>query len=108
MLYIIVFESRGSSVGVVTGYGLDGRGVGVRVLLSTLCRPVLGPTQPHIQWIPGVKRPGCEADHSPPTTAEVRNGGAIPPLPHVLVAWGELYHYFNGVSSGSNCRLKND
>jgi hypothetical protein len=29
----------------------------------------------------GVKRPGREADHSPPSSAEVRNGGAIPPLP---------------------------
>jgi hypothetical protein len=36
------------------------------------------PTQPPIQWIPGtlspgVKRPGREADHSPPTIAEVQN-----------------------------------
>jgi hypothetical protein len=36
-----------------------------------------GPTQPPIQWIPGalsvtVKRPGCEADHSPPSSAEVK------------------------------------
>jgi hypothetical protein len=31
----------------------------------------------HIQWVPGalslvVKRPGCEADHSPPSSAEVK------------------------------------
>jgi hypothetical protein len=43
--------------------------------------------KPPIQWVlgdrlPGVKRPGREADHSPPSSAEVRNGGAIPPLPH--------------------------
>jgi hypothetical protein len=31
----------------------------------------------------GVKRPGREADHSPPTSAEIKNGGAIPLLPHV-------------------------
>jgi hypothetical protein len=36
----------------------------------------LGPTQPPIQWVPGalslgVKRPGREADHSPPN-AEVK------------------------------------
>jgi hypothetical protein len=30
---------------------------------------------------PGVKRPGREADNSPPSNAEVKNGGAIPPLP---------------------------
>jgi hypothetical protein len=28
----------------------------------------------------GVKRPGREADHSPPSNAEVKNGGAVPPL----------------------------
>jgi hypothetical protein len=31
---------------------------------------------------PGVKWQGREADHSPPPSAEVKNGGAIPPLPH--------------------------
>jgi hypothetical protein len=31
---------------------------------------------------PGVKRPGCEADYSPSSSAEVKNGGAISPLPH--------------------------
>jgi hypothetical protein len=31
---------------------------------------------------PGVKRQGHEADHSAPSNAEVRNGGAIPSLPH--------------------------
>jgi hypothetical protein len=47
-------------------------------LSSTSSRPALGPTQPHIQLVPGalspgVKRPGREADHSPPTSAEVKN-----------------------------------
>jgi hypothetical protein len=46
------------------------------------------PTQPPIQWVPGalslrVKRPGCEADHSPPSSAKVKECvGAIPPLPN--------------------------
>jgi hypothetical protein len=31
---------------------------------------------------PGGMRPGRETDHSPSSSAEVRNGGAIPPLPH--------------------------
>jgi hypothetical protein len=32
---------------------------------------------------PGVKRLGREADHSPPSSSEVKNGGAVPPLPYL-------------------------
>jgi hypothetical protein len=32
----------------------------------------LGFIQPPIQWVPGVKRPVRDADHSPPTSAEVK------------------------------------
>jgi hypothetical protein len=47
-------------------------------LFTTASRPSLGPTQPPIQWVPGalslgVKRPGGEADHSIPSSAEVKN-----------------------------------
>jgi hypothetical protein len=73
-----------NTVGIATGYMLDGQRVGVRVpvcqdfLLSTSSGPVLGPTQPPKQWVqgalsPGVRRPGFEADHSPPTSVEVKN-----------------------------------
>jgi hypothetical protein len=73
-------RSRDSSVSIATGYGLDGRVVGVRVKnfhFSTSSRPALGYTQPPIQWVPGalspgVKRPGREADHSLPTSAEIK------------------------------------
>jgi hypothetical protein len=72
-----------SVVGIATGYGLDDRGFGVRVPLgsriffSTSFRPALGSTQSPIQWVPGalspaVKRPGLEADHSSPTSAETK------------------------------------
>jgi hypothetical protein len=30
---------------------------------------------------PGIKRKGREADHSPPSSAEVKNDGAVTPLP---------------------------
>jgi hypothetical protein len=45
-------------------------------LYDTVSRPVLGPTQPPIQRIPGVlslgvKRSGREADRLPPSSAEV-------------------------------------
>jgi hypothetical protein len=47
---------------------------------------LLRPTQPPIQWVPGalslaVKWPGYETDRSPPSSAEVRMRGAIPPPP---------------------------
>jgi hypothetical protein len=34
----------------------------------------------------GVKRSEREARHSPPSSAEIKNSGAIPPLPH-MSAW---------------------
>jgi hypothetical protein len=45
-----------------------------------------GATQPPTQWVPrslspGLKRLGCENDHSPLYSAEIKNGGTIPPLP---------------------------
>jgi hypothetical protein len=56
-------------------------------LFSVISRLALGPTQPSIQWVPGalfpgVKWQGHEADHVPPSSAEVKNSGTIPPLPH--------------------------
>jgi hypothetical protein len=52
-------------------------------LFSTAFRPALGLTQHPIQCAPGVKRPGCEAAHSSPSSTEIKNGGAIPPFPHM-------------------------
>jgi hypothetical protein len=34
------------------------------------------------EFFPWVKWPGREAGHSPPSSAEVRMSGTIPPLPH--------------------------
>jgi hypothetical protein len=59
---------------------------------STSSRPVVGPTQPPIQWAPGafpprVKRPGRESDHPPPTSAEVKNTWIYTStLPYVFMA----------------------
>jgi hypothetical protein len=69
--------------------GLDGQasnsGRGLR-LFSIVSTPTLGPTKPPIQWVAEalsaeVKRLGREADKSLPSSAEVKNGGAIPPTP---------------------------
>jgi hypothetical protein len=84
-------NSRNISVDIATGYGLQGRGsipgTARSFFYSTASRPTLGPTQPPLQWVqgnlsPGVNRLGRETDHSPPSSAEVNNGGTIPPLPH--------------------------
>jgi hypothetical protein len=76
----------GSSVSVVSDYGLDNRAIGVRSPAGAkdfssilFVRPALGPTQPPVQWVPGVlspgvkARPGRDADHSPPSSAKVVN-----------------------------------
>jgi hypothetical protein len=52
-------------------------GEGKNFHFSVSSRPALEPTQPPAQWIPGalspgVKRPGREADHSPPNSAEIK------------------------------------
>jgi hypothetical protein len=44
-----------------------------------------GPTQPHIQWVPGLKLPRRGADLWPPSSVEDKNNGAIPP--YIFMAW---------------------
>jgi hypothetical protein len=41
-------------------------------LFSTSSRLAMRSTKPHIEWVPGVKRPGREADYSPPASVEVK------------------------------------
>jgi hypothetical protein len=88
-----VFHEQPGQLSVVKlGYELDVGGLESRqgvgnFLFTTSSRPSLGPTQTPIQEVPGalsigVKRPGREADHSPPFSAEVKMRGDIPPLPN--------------------------
>jgi len=65
-----------SSVGIATDYGLDGprsNPGGDKIFRPS--RPVLGPTQPPVKWVPVLSRvkvrPGPAADHSPPSSAAV-------------------------------------
>jgi hypothetical protein len=81
--------SRDISVGTATGWTAEfdfqqGKDL---FLYTTKFRPALGPTQPPIQYLPGVvsagiKVPEDKANHSPPSSIEVKNCKAIPPLPH--------------------------
>jgi hypothetical protein len=85
---------RDRAVCIATGCGLDGRGVGVRVpvgarLISSARRPdrFWGPPWVPGALSPGVKRPGREADHSPPASAEVKNTWTYTSaLPYVFMA----------------------
>jgi hypothetical protein len=67
--------SRGSSVGIATGYGQDDREVVVRVPVGS--RILISPYRPHWLWglpnrVLGVKLQKREDDHSPTTSAEVK------------------------------------
>jgi hypothetical protein len=88
---IIILKSRASSVGIATGFGLDGRGSTPGrckvFLFSIVSRPAVGPTKPPSQWVPvalspRIKRQGLKADHPPPSSGEVKNGEAISLLSH--------------------------
>jgi hypothetical protein len=93
---VAVILSRVSAVGIATGYGLDDRGVGVQVPVGS--NIFSSPRRPDHLWVPpsllsksngyrggfcpGVKRPGREADHSPPTSAEVKKTWIYTSSPH--------------------------
>jgi hypothetical protein len=75
--------SRDSAVGIATAYGLNDQEVGIQIPEGP--RIFSSPRRPDWHWglpspytmgargfFPGVKRPGREADHSPPIIAEVK------------------------------------
>jgi hypothetical protein len=92
-------------------YGLDDRGSRVRFpaglgifLLTTASGTALRLTQPPIQWVPGVlflgvKWPGSEADHSPPSSADVKNAWSYTSTPqHIFMVWCVVKHRDNFIS----------
>jgi hypothetical protein len=70
---LIYVRSRDSSVGIATRYGLEGPGIESRWERDSphTSEPAVRPTQPPIQWVPGVsrgvKRPGRGVNHPPPS-----------------------------------------
>jgi hypothetical protein len=68
------------------------------VLVAIASRPALGSTQPSIQWGPetftlGVERPGREADHSPPYSAEVKNTWSCTSTPQYVFMSLQLFKH---------------
>jgi hypothetical protein len=87
--------STDSSVGIALGYGLDDRGSRVRFPAGagnfSLHHSVQNGSGAHPASYPmgtsalslGVKRAGREADHSPPSSAEVKNAWSYTSTPPI-------------------------
>jgi hypothetical protein len=81
-MVLLLVSCCDSSVSIALGYRLDDQGSRVRFLAGAP-RMALGPTELPIQYVPGalslgVKQPWREADHSPLSSAKVKE-------------WVELY-----------------
>jgi hypothetical protein len=101
-------KSRDSSVGIATGYGLDDRSSRVRfpawagnfshhfIQNGSGAHQTSYPMDTRV-FSHGVNRPGLEAHHSPPASAEV--SGAVLPLPQcAFMAWCLFKHRENFIS----------
>jgi hypothetical protein len=98
-------KSRDSSVGIALGYGLDDRGSRVRfpagagnfslhhrVQSGSGAHPASYPMGTRGSF-PGGKAAGCEGDHSPPSSAEVKNAWSYTSTsPYVFIAWCLVKH----------------
>jgi hypothetical protein len=93
--WILYQRSRDNSVGIVLGYELDNRGFRVRFPAGAVnfslhpCIQNGSGTHPASYPMgtrgsfPGVKRPGREADHPPPSSAEVKNAWSYTSIPPI-------------------------
>jgi len=87
--------SRCSSFSLVTKLcagrlGMDSRQGQGSFLIATVSWPGLLFTQPPVQWAPGPLSPGREADHSPPSSAEIKIASSYISTPHTSL-WGGTY-----------------
>jgi hypothetical protein len=80
--YLTKSRGRDSIVGIATCYGLEDRGVGVRVSVGVKNFLFFASSRRAMSSFPGVKLQVREADHSPPTSAMSRKCESIHPLPH--------------------------
>jgi hypothetical protein len=94
------------------GYWMDNRGVGIQFLLGSrdfsLLHTVQDGSEAHpVPYPVGTggllprvaKRPGRESDHSLPSSAEFKKGGAIPPPRQKMYSW------YSASLHGSNFRF---
>jgi hypothetical protein len=86
-----------TSIGIATDWSAWGSipARGEIFLFSIEFRPVVRPAKPPIQFVPGalspwVKRQGREADHSPPSSTKIKNGGVIHSVPNTSSWCGAL------------------
>jgi hypothetical protein len=90
MYTLLLHRSRDSSVGIAMDYGLDGRGSIPGGGSDSSLLSVQTGSGAHPASYPmgtgdlslGVNRPRREDDRSPPSSSEVKNAGAVPPLSH--------------------------
>jgi hypothetical protein len=76
---------RDSSLGIATGYVLEGLGsIPSSVQTESGAHPHSYATSAG-RFSLGLKLQGREADHSPQSSVEVKNGGAMPPLLHIFL-----------------------
>jgi hypothetical protein len=92
-IFILCTLNQDSSVGIALGYGLDDRGSSVRFPAGagnfSLHHRVLNGSGTHPAsysmgnrgFFLGVKQPGREADHSPSSSAEVKNAWSYTSIP---------------------------
>jgi hypothetical protein len=91
--------------------GFDFRRELVIFFFTTASRTALEPTQPPVQWVTvvlslGVKRPEREADHSPPSRAEVKNEWSYTATPLIRLS-GVVLRSTSTTISGHNFHFQN-
>jgi hypothetical protein len=98
--------SRDSSVRIAMGYTPEFRiPIGARFFSCPQCPDRLwGPNQPSIQWVPETISPRTkqqerEADHSTSTSAGVKHGGVISPLPPHTRLHGIVLNHLSTVTT---------